>query len=101
MAERNRSSVAVPLPVVTPWSLNALPGIAIIGSDGKLRVDISRRASERRTTARKGRRMRKFSPGVMLLWQLAAAEATAARRPEIEPEHLLLGLCKICDAGLD
>ncbi|WP_326799488.1 protein kinase [Streptomyces sp. NBC_01808] len=41
-----------------------------------------------------------LSPGVMLAWQLAAAEAALGHAPGIEPAHLLLGVCKLGDGEL-
>lgn len=45
--------------------------------------------------------MERFSPGVVMLWALAGAEARAGRHENIEPAHLMLGLCKLCDLPLD
>ena len=45
--------------------------------------------------------MEKFSTGVILLWSLAGAEAKAGRHENIEPSHLLVGLCKICDIPIN
>ena len=45
--------------------------------------------------------MIRLSNGVMFAWAVADAEAQAAGQRAIEPEHFLLGLCKICDLPLD
>jgi len=39
--------------------------------------------------------MAKLSPAAALAWQIAASEAAAARHPNIEREHLLIGLCSL------
>src|ERR1700737_1226497 len=41
--------------------------------------------------------MSTYSPGVLLAWQIAAAEAAAGTFEFIEPEHILIGLCKVSD----
>lgn len=38
-----------------------------------------------------------YSPAVILIWQIAAAEAKKSNATEIQPAHLLIGLCKFCD----
>jgi hypothetical protein len=35
-----------------------------------------------------------YCASVLLAWSIAAAEAHAANAAEIEPAHLLLGICK-------
>jgi ATP-dependent Clp protease ATP-binding subunit ClpC len=42
-----------------------------------------------------------YSQDLVLAWTIAAAEAQAGNANEIEPSHLLLGLCKLCDLDLD
>ena len=44
--------------------------------------------------------MPRYSPCVMLLWSIAEVEAQAGRRETIEPEHLMLGLTKLCEVPL-
>ena len=39
--------------------------------------------------------MATLSPAAALAWQIAASEAAAARHPNIEREHLLIGLCSL------
>ncbi len=41
--------------------------------------------------------MSNYSPGVILIWQIAAGEAKKSNATEIQPAHLLIGLCKFCD----
>jgi ATP-dependent Clp protease ATP-binding subunit ClpC len=43
----------------------------------------------------------RLSASLVLVWGLAGAEANAARHERIEPAHLLLGLCKVCDVSID
>lgn len=45
--------------------------------------------------------MQRYSPNILLIWSLAATEAVTSSADEIEPAHLLLGLCKFCDLDLD
>jgi ATP-dependent Clp protease ATP-binding subunit ClpC len=45
--------------------------------------------------------MTKYTPSIILIWSIAAAEAQAGHAAEIEPAHLLLGLGKLCDLDLD
>lgn len=49
---------------------------------------------------RAGRRGSRYSQGVLLAWQIAAAEAAAGCAPAIEPAHLMLGVCKLGDSRL-
>jgi ATP-dependent Clp protease ATP-binding subunit ClpC len=42
-----------------------------------------------------------YSSGVILAMQIAAAEAQSGNAAEIEPEHLLIGMCKICDLDVE
>ncbi len=42
-----------------------------------------------------------YSPSTIVAWNIAAIEAKTGRAQEIEPAHLLLGLCKLCDLDLD
>lgn len=42
----------------------------------------------------------RYSAGVQLAWQLAAAEAKAGYAGAIEPVHLLLAVCKLGDGAL-
>jgi adenylate cyclase len=42
-----------------------------------------------------------LSPAVQLAWQIAADEAMHARHSELEPDHLLLGICGIPKALTD
>lgn len=44
--------------------------------------------------------MATYSQSLILAWNLAALEAQAGNSPEIEPAHLLLGVCKLCDLDL-
>src|SRR5205809_4336419 len=44
--------------------------------------------------------MSSHSPSVILAWSVAAAEARAVQAHEIEPAHLLIGVCKLCDPEL-
>jgi ATP-dependent Clp protease ATP-binding subunit ClpC len=41
----------------------------------------------------------RVSDGLLLSWRIAAREASVGHSPEIEPAHLLIGLCKLCDLG--
>jgi ATP-dependent Clp protease ATP-binding subunit ClpC len=43
----------------------------------------------------------RVSDGLLLSWRIAAWEASAGHSPEIEPAHLLIGLCKLCDLGAE
>jgi len=45
--------------------------------------------------------MAQYSKSVVLVWKLAASEAETGSSAEIEPAHLLLGLCKLCDLKLE
>ncbi len=45
--------------------------------------------------------MPRYSPGIILIWNTAANEAVACGAEEIEPAHLLLGLCRFCDLDLE
>jgi ATP-dependent Clp protease ATP-binding subunit ClpC len=45
--------------------------------------------------------MAKYSQSVILAWSIAAGEAQAGNAMEIDPAHLLLGLCKLCDLDFD
>ena len=45
--------------------------------------------------------MARYSQSVMLVWRIAAAEAYVGNAAEIEPAHLLLGLCKLCDLDFE
>ena len=42
----------------------------------------------------------RHSDSLVLAWQVAAAEARHLRSPQIEPHHLLLGLCKLIDLDI-
>ena len=44
--------------------------------------------------------MAQLSHSVILVMGFAEAEAHAARHGTIEPAHLLLGLCKMCDLAV-
>jgi ATP-dependent Clp protease ATP-binding subunit ClpC len=39
----------------------------------------------------------RYSPSTLLVWNIAAIEAQVGRAREIEPTHMLIGLCKLCD----
>ncbi len=41
-----------------------------------------------------------YAESLVLAWRYAAGEAYYGKAAEIEPAHLLLGLCKICDVNL-
>src|SRR5262245_14950240 len=41
--------------------------------------------------------MTSFTPAVDLVWQIAASEVGHARQEVIEPQHLLIGMCKLTD----
>ena len=41
--------------------------------------------------------MSNYSPSVIVIWQIAAVEAKKGNATEIQPAHLLIGLCKFCD----
>jgi ATP-dependent Clp protease ATP-binding subunit ClpC len=45
--------------------------------------------------------MGQYSQSAILVWSIAAAEAQAGNASEIEPAHLLLGLCKFPDLDFD
>jgi ATP-dependent Clp protease ATP-binding subunit ClpC len=45
--------------------------------------------------------MAQYSQSLIVVWKIAAAEAHAANGTEIEPAHLLLGLCKLPDIDLE
>ena len=45
--------------------------------------------------------MAHYSQSLIVAWSIAAAEAQAANASEIEPAHLLLGLCKFPDIDLN
>ncbi|MDY6940174.1 MAG: ATP-dependent Clp protease ATP-binding subunit [Cyanobacteriota bacterium] len=38
-----------------------------------------------------------YSPSTILVWNIAAIEAKSGKSCEIDPAHLLLGVCKLCD----
>ena len=38
-----------------------------------------------------------YSPSTILVWNIAAIEAKSGKSSEIDPAHLLLGVCKLCD----
>lgn len=38
-----------------------------------------------------------YSPSTILAWNIAAIEAKSGNAIELEPAHLLLGICKLCD----
>ena len=42
----------------------------------------------------------RHSDSLLLVWQVAAAEARNLRSPKIEPHHLFLGLCKVVDLDI-
>lgn len=42
-----------------------------------------------------------YSPSLIFAWEIAAVEAKASNATEIEPSHLLIGLCKLCDSDLE
>jgi ATP-dependent Clp protease ATP-binding subunit ClpC len=42
-----------------------------------------------------------YSPSLIFAWEIAAVEAKASNANEIEPSHLLIGLCKLCDSDLE
>ena len=42
-----------------------------------------------------------LSPSLLLVWQLAVAEAETAHSGALETGHLLLGVCKLPDLPLD
>jgi len=42
-----------------------------------------------------------YSPSIILVWNIAALEAKTGRASEIDPAHLLLGVCKLCDLDPD
>ncbi|MEB3831041.1 hypothetical protein [Phormidium sp. CCY1219] len=44
--------------------------------------------------------MSEYSPSIRLAWKMAAGEARLTHATEIEPAHLLIGICKLCDADL-
>lgn len=41
--------------------------------------------------------MASYSPSTILAWNIAAIEAKTGNATELEPAHLLLGICKLCD----
>lgn len=41
-----------------------------------------------------------YSPSTILAWNIAAVEAKAGHASEIEPAHILLGVCKLCDLDI-
>ncbi|MCP2727297.1 hypothetical protein [Limnofasciculus baicalensis] len=45
--------------------------------------------------------MAHYSPSLIFTWEIAAVEAKASNANEIEPSHLLIGLCKLCDLDLE
>jgi len=45
--------------------------------------------------------MAHYSPSLIFTWEIAAVEAKATNATEIEPSHLLIGLCKLCDLDLE
>jgi len=45
--------------------------------------------------------MTQYAPSLAIAWTIAATEAQAGNAPAIEPAHLLLGICKLCDLDLD
>lgn len=45
--------------------------------------------------ARRGYPLPAYSPGVQLAWQIGASEAIAGHHAFIEPEHVLIGLCRL------
>ena len=45
--------------------------------------------------------MADYSPSLIFTWEIAAVEAKASNATEIEPSHLLIGLCKLCDSDLE
>jgi ATP-dependent Clp protease ATP-binding subunit ClpC len=42
-----------------------------------------------------------YAPSTVLAWNIAAIEAKSGHATEIEPAHLLLGICKLCDLDID
>lgn len=42
-----------------------------------------------------------YSPSLIFAWEIAGVEAKASNATEIEPSHLLIGLCKLCDSDLE
>ena len=44
--------------------------------------------------------MSQYSPCVVLVWSVAEVEAQAAGYEQIEPGHLMLSLCKVCELPL-
>ena len=44
--------------------------------------------------------MAAYQQSVFVVWSLAAAEARSANAAEIEPSHLLIAVCKLCDLDL-
>lgn len=45
--------------------------------------------------------MTHYSPATILTWELAAAEAKTGNSTQIEPAHLIMALCKLCDTSLE
>lgn len=45
--------------------------------------------------------MADYSPSLLFTWEIAAVEGKASNATEIEPSHLLIGLCKLCDSDLE
>jgi len=42
-----------------------------------------------------------YAPSTVLAWNIAAIEAKSGHATAIEPAHLLLGICKLCDLDID
>ena len=42
-----------------------------------------------------------YAPSTVLAWNIAAIEAKSGHATTIEPAHLLLGICKLCDLDID
>src|SRR5262249_30458885 len=45
--------------------------------------------------------MERISAPLQIAWQISAEESRRAAQPLIEPEHLLIGLCKMCALSQD
>jgi ATP-dependent Clp protease ATP-binding subunit ClpC len=42
-----------------------------------------------------------YSNSALIAWNIAGVEAQAGHAAEIEPAHVMLGLCKLCDINVD
>lgn len=44
--------------------------------------------------------MAQYTESLILAWKIAGAEAFAGKAGEIQPVHMLIGLCKLCDVNV-